>query len=73
MEERNWRPSKWTPIAVERKLKRIFRCALDDLCYIMGPHAARLAYAEIKTKLDGELSRSQLHSMGVKLIGDGHS
>ena len=70
MEEKNWRPSRWTEIAIRRRLKRIYRQALCDMELLIGPHNARIIYAELMATMKSEQSKVELHRRGYKTLGD---
>lgn len=70
MESKQWKPSSWSDGAINLRVRRVYRHALRSLEDILGPHRARIVYAEFKAHLDGEQSGVQLGSMGIRTIGD---
>lgn len=69
-ESPQWKPSRWSENAIRLRVKRIYKEALKQMGYIIGPHDARLIYAELMNNMKQEQSRNELHRRGIRLIGD---
>ena len=69
-ESKQWRPSKWTDRAIKLRLKRVFRRALQDMNYMIGPYNAALVYAQFVAEMKSEQSRAMLQQMGIPLLGE---
>ena len=48
MESKQWKPSSSTEGAIQLRVRRVYRHALRSLEDIIGPHKARIVYAEFK-------------------------
>ena len=70
MESRNWRPSRWTQEAIRRRMRRAYKYALREMELMIGPHEARIVFAELVGRVKSEQSRIELQRRGVPLIGD---
>lgn len=70
MESKQWKPSSWTEGAIQLRVRRVYRHALRSLEDIIGPHKARIVYAEFKAQQDSEQSRIALQGLGVLTIGE---
>ena len=70
MERKQWRPSRWSEQDVRLKLRRVYRQALKDMGELIGPHNARIIYAELVANMKAEQSRVELHRRGIALLGD---
>lgn len=69
-ETKNWRPSKWSENAIRLRVKRIYRHALTEMKFLIGPHDANLIYCELMGQMRAEQSRNELHRRGYRTIGD---
>jgi hypothetical protein len=70
MESKNWRPSKWKEEAIRRRVARVYRIAVRELAYLLGPHLAGVISAQLVAEIKSSQSCAELRRRGIPMIGD---
>ena len=69
-EQKQWRPSKWTPGKINRFLLHVNKQAMWAVCKIVGEFEGNKLAAEFRADLQERKSVAALCARGVPLMGD---